>query len=208
MNVLVRTIISGPGAFVITTGLALIMAKMIYVPFVDLPDKPEKMSFTVNPEITIIEPKKKRRAELVRVTPPPPPPIVERPTPTPPSGPITHPDVITPDYDKIKLDPQTVKLVVIDTKEQPVLRFPPVMPARAERSGHCDVRFNLTAQGHPYEIVTTSCSQAIFKRPTIKSVQKWKYNPKILDGVAVARQGVETRISFNLTDERGFLIPE
>ena len=83
MNSLARIIISGPSAFVVTTGLALIMAKMIYVPFVDLPDKPENMSFTVNPEIIeVAEIKKKRKAELVRITPPPAPPIIERPTPT------------------------------------------------------------------------------------------------------------------------------
>jgi len=209
MNILARTIISGPAAFVITTGLALIMAKMIYVPFVALPDKPEEMSYTVNPEIkdeVII--KKKPKAELIRVIPPPAPPVIERPVPVPPSHPIADPDIVTPIFDKIVLDPQTVTLIIADKKERPITRFEPIMPPRAEKSGHCNVRFNLTAQGQPFEIVTTYCSQSIFKRPTIKAVQKWRYNPKIKNGAAVARRGVETLITFNLTDERGFLIPE
>jgi len=200
---------SGPAAFVITTGLALVMAKMIYVPFVTLPDKPEKMSYTVNPKVkdeVII--KKKAKAELVRVTPPPARPVIERPVPVPPSDPIADYDVAVPDFNEIRLDPQTVTLIIADTEEKPVLRFEPVMPPRAEKSGHCNVRFNLTAQGQPFEIATTYCSQSIFKRPTIKAVQKWKYNPKIKNGAAVVRHGVETLITFNLTDERGLLIPE
>ena len=106
------------------------------------------MSFTVNPEIIeVAEIKKKRKAELVRITPPPAPPIIERPTPTSPSGPIADPDIAIPDFDKINLDPQTVTLIIADAKEQPILQFAPVMPPRAEKSGHCNVRFNLTPQG-------------------------------------------------------------
>jgi len=208
MNVLARTILSGPGAFVVTTGLALIMAKMIYVPFVALPDKPEKMSFTVNPEITEIVPVKKRKAELVRVTPPPAPPVIERPTPTLPTGPIAEPLPKIPPSGKPTIHPANFRIAVADRDAEPFVRVPPIMPPRAEKSGHCKVKFNVTTQGQPYEIVTTYCTQSVFKRPTIKSVRKWKYNPKILNGIAVARQGVETRISFHLTDERGFLIPE
>jgi protein TonB len=39
-------------------------------------------------------------------------------------------------------------------------------------------------------------------------VTKWKYNPKIVDGRSVARMGVESKITFRLTDERGKIIPE
>lgn len=209
MNSLARTIISAPGAFVITTGLALIMAKMIYVPFVDLPDKPEKMSFTINPEIIeVAQIKNTPKAELVQVTLPPPPPIIYEPKPdlrpSPTLGPISTP----PPAGKPKIHPTNFRIPVADRDAEPLLIIAPVMPPRAIKSGYCQVKLNVTAQGQPFEIVATSCSQAIFRRPTIKAVQKWKYNPKILDGVAVIRQGVETRITFNLTDERGFLIPE
>jgi len=88
------------------------------------------------------------------------------------------------------------------------VRIQPIMPPRAEKSGHCKVRFNVTAQGQTYEILATYCTQSVFKRSTIKAVQKWTYNPKIQSGLTVARQGVETLITFNLTDERGFLILE
>ena len=209
MNSLARIVISGPGAFVVTTGLALIMAKMIYVPFVALPDKPEKMSFTVNPEIIEIAPiKDDRPQKLERVTPPPPLPIIERTTIHKPIDPITEPLPKIPPSGRPEIYLAKFTIAEADRDAEPFLQIAPVMPPRAVKSGHCQVKLNVTAQGQPFEIVTTYCSQAIFKRPTIKAVQKWKYNPKILDGVAVARQGVETLITFNLTDERGFLIPE
>lgn len=209
MNLITRMLISGPGAFVVTTGLALIMAKMIYVPFTDLPDKPEAMSFVINPEIidVVVAPKIKP-VELKRVTPPPAPPIIERQTPSLPTVPIATLDVAIPKFDRPTLDPTTVNLVPSDKDVQPILRFEPNMPPRAQKSGHCIVRLSVNAYGQPFDIVTKECSQSIFKRPTIKAVAKWKYNPKIKDGQAVDRHGVETLITFALTDEHGRPIPE
>lgn len=209
MNLIKRIMISGPGAFVVTTGLALIMAKMIYVPFADLPDKPEKMSFTINPEIidVIVAPKVKLK-QLKKIVPPPAPPVIERQTRSLPTVPIATFDVAIPKFDRPKLDPTTVNLIVSDKDVQPILRFEPNMPPRAQKSGHCIVRLSVNASGQPFNIVATQCSQSIFKRPTIKAVGKWKYNPKIRDGQPVARHGVETLITFALTDERGRPIPE
>ena len=82
------------------------------------------------------------------------------------------------------------------------------MPPRAERSGHCKVRFDVSPEGQPFNIVSTYCTQSLFERASIKSVQKWKYKPKTVEGRSVARSGVESKITFRLTDERGKLIPE
>jgi len=210
MKTFVRVLASGPGAFIVTTGLALIMARMIYVPFADLPDKPEKMSFVINPEI-VEEPitaKEKPPVDLKRVTPPPAPPVVERQAKSLPTVPIADNDMAIPDITPLKLDPSTVSLVISNKDVQPILRFEPNMPPRAEKSGHCIVRLSVNAYGQPFNIVTKECSQSIFKRPTIKAVAKWKYSPKIRDGQAVDMHGVETLITFALTDEHGQLIPE
>ncbi len=209
MNLIKRMIISGPGAFVVTTGLALVMAKMIYVPFADLADKPDKMSFVINPEIidVVVAPKIKPK-ELKLITPPPAPPIIERQAQTLPTIPIADMDMAIPKMERLQLDPTTVSLVVSDKDIQPILRFEPNMPPRAQKSGHCIVRLSVNAYGQPFNIVATKCSQSIFKRPTINAVAKWKYNPKIQDGKAVDRHGVETLITFALTDERGRPIPE
>jgi len=82
------------------------------------------------------------------------------------------------------------------------------MPTRAERSGHCDVRFNVSAEGAPYDIKVTRCTQSLFERSTLRSVAKWKYRPRIENGQAVAMQGITNRVVYRLTDERGEIIPE
>ncbi len=209
MALIKRMLMSGPGAFAVTTGLALIMAKMIYVPFADLPDKPEKLSFVINPEIQeIIDETKIKPKPLKKIIPPPAPPVIERQQSSLPDVPIADMDMAIPEMKRLKLDPTTVSLVISDKDVQPVVRFEPNMPPRAQKSGHCIVRLSVNTYGQPFNIVVTECSQSIFKRPTIKAVEKWRYNPKIRDGQAVTMHGVETLITFVLTDENGRPIPE
>ena len=38
----------------------------------------------------------------------------------------------------------------------------------------------------------------IFDRAALRAVRKWKYNPRIVNGVAAARAGVQVRIRFEL----------
>jgi len=89
-----------------------------------------------------------------------------------------------------------------------LLRMKPVMPPRAEKSGHCRVRFDVTPDGQPFNVNAHYCTQSVFKRATIKSVERWKYQPKIAAGLPVSRHGVEAKITFKLADDAGRLIPE
>ena len=107
-----------------------------------------------------------------------------------------------------QIDRNKFKIVVSDRDAQPLVRIPPIMPPRAELSGHCKVRFDVSPEGAPFNVEATYCTQRLFKRAATKSVQKWKYNPKIIDGVPVMRSGIENKITFNLTDERGNVLPE
>jgi len=82
------------------------------------------------------------------------------------------------------------------------------MPLRAEQSGHCRVEFDVNSDGSPFNVRTTYCTENLFERASVRSVERWKFNPKIVNGEAVTRQGVESRVSFRLTDEQGHIIPE
>jgi len=82
------------------------------------------------------------------------------------------------------------------------------MPPRAGKSGHCRMRFDVSPTGVPFNVIATICTDSVFERSSIKSVQRWKYNPKIVDGRAVVRSGVENKITYRLHDERGNIIPE
>ena len=98
-----------------------------------------------------------------------------------------------------------------DRDAQPLVRIPPQIPPRflhsSDHSGYCHVKFNVSPSGQPFDVATTYCSSPYLKHATIKSVQKWKYNPKIVNGKPVARYGVESRITFSVQDERGRILP-
>ena len=74
-------------------------------------------------------------------------------------------------------------------------------------SGYCTVRFDVTSEGQTYNIETLKCSSDQLESATIKSVKKWKYCPKVVDGKAVTRTGIESKIRFDLIDENGVKLP-
>ena len=97
---------------------------------------------------------------------------------------------------------------ISDADAQPLIRVPPMFPLTANKSGHCIVRFNVSERGIPYDVKTVSCSDKVFARNTVKSVEAWKYAVMIIDGQAVGRRNVEAKITFRLDDENGNMIPE
>ena len=42
----------------------------------------------------------------------------------------------------------------------------------------------------------------VFDRAALRAVRKWKYNPKIENGVAVPRHGIQVRLRFELGSTR------
>jgi len=92
----------------------------------------------------------------------------------------------------------------------PLVRIPPIFPNRflqGDVSGYCKIRFDVSPEGQPMNIQTTLCTNTKLKSATVKSVQKWKYSPRIQNGRPVSRSGLETTIRFDLRDERGNLLP-
>ncbi len=204
-----RALLAAVIAAIVTTGLFMLMNVLIKGQF-KLDKKMEKISFDINPKIEDVKILRNevKVAKVKKVVTPPPPPMIERQQASQPSVPIATLEGAIPDFETPKLDRQSFKIAVSDRDAQPLVRIPPIMPPRAEKSGHCKVRFDVSPQGQPFNVVATYCTSSVFKRASIKSVEKWKYNPKIVDGRAVARRGVESQITFQLTDERGRLIPE
>ena len=72
----------------------------------------------------------------------------------------------------------------------------------AERGveGSCWVRFDVTPDGTPTNIDIFRCDSSLFERASVRAVERWRYNPKVEDGVPVARRGVETRFDFRLAE--------
>jgi protein TonB len=91
-----------------------------------------------------------------------------------------------------------------DSDSVPVVRVEPQYPLRAEErgiEGWVELEFTISAQGTVKDAkVLRSKPKGVFDRSALRAVKKWKYNPKIEDGVAVERPGETVRLSFDLED--------
>jgi len=209
MGNIIRWIVGIPIAAFVTFALFVAMKILISGDF-----KPEKKldtsNFDINPTVEDIKVVKRTTKvdKVKKVITPPPPPTIERQQAAKPQVAIASLEGAVPEFEPPKIDRQNFKIQVSDRDAQPLVRIPPIMPPRAEKSGHCKVRFDVSPEGQPFNVQTTYCTQSLFSRASTKSVQKWKYNPKIVDGRSVSRTGVESQITFRLTDERGRIIPE
>ena len=176
--------------------------------------KPQKKvaqeTFDINPEVEDIKIAERRTtiSKVKRVETPPPPPQIERIQAVKPTEQIASIAGEIPKFEIPKIERNNIKIQVSDRDAQPLVRLPPRFPNNAERSGHCRMRFDVNPEGQPYNIVALSCSRKTFERNSIKCVQGWKYRPKIVDGRPTSYKGVETKITFRLTDEKGNVIPE
>lgn len=95
-----------------------------------------------------------------------------------------------------------------DADAEPCLRLPPYMPPEATRSGHCRVRFDITPDGFVQNLRRLSCTDPVLEGASLFTTGLWFYHPAWSGGQRVTRQNVVSKISFQLTDEHGNIIPE
>ena len=90
-----------------------------------------------------------------------------------------------------------------DTDVVPLVRVNPQYPSRAllaNVEGWVHVEFTITAAGTVKDArVLDADPQGYFERAALAAVQKYKYKPKIEDGAAVERPGVQVVLSFKLS---------
>lgn len=77
----------------------------------------------------------------------------------------------------------------------PIVKVAPIFPRRALSAGifgQCLVRYTVTPMGtvKDVEVVEEECSEAVFQKPSIDAALRFKYKPRVIDGVAVEVQGV------------------
>lgn len=144
---------------------------------------------------------------------------VEEPKPEkPPKPEQPPPDIPPPSQDDINPNAQTVSvsapslsgstdiagpgaLSYSDGEYLPIVRVAPIYPNRALSrglEGYVDLMFTVTTAGTTSEPVVTFSTSRIFESAAKKAVLKFKYKPRVVDGVPVEVPGVETRIRFEL----------
>lgn len=202
------TVLTGAG--IVTVGLLGLMTVLIADEF-EPKDRIELAAFEINaqPDEVPLLTERTPPKLLDPIEVPPQPPIVDVPVTDRPIEPVYTPgnpgDVFDP---KPYVVPTVIRFQKADSDPTPLDRVSPTMPPRATRSGHCRISFDISPDGKPYNVEASFCSQTLFERAAIRSVQKWVYHPKIQDGLPVTRTGLKTLIRFQLTDERGDIIAE
>ncbi len=88
----------------------------------------------------------------------------------------------------------------------PLVRVDPEYPPRARQQGiegYVDVLFTISPVGTVQDAeVVRSKPSLVFDRVALRAIRKWKYNPKIDNGIAVARSGVGVRLIFEIPKGR------
>jgi len=83
----------------------------------------------------------------------------------------------------------------------PLVRIVPDYPPRALSrglEGWVIVQFTITATGTVKDAKVVESSSSIFEKAALKAILRWRYNPKVEEGVAVERRGVQTKLVFQL----------
>ena len=85
----------------------------------------------------------------------------------------------------------------------PIVRVAPIYPARALSrgvEGYVDMSFTVTTAGTVKDPIVEYSTSSLFERAATRAVLKFKYKPRVVDGVPVEVVGVKTRISFRIEE--------
>jgi protein TonB len=92
---------------------------------------------------------------------------------------------------------------VSDGEYLPIYKVQPIYPPRAAArglEGYVIVQYTVTTDGTTRDVQVVESTSSLFERAAIESAQKYKYKPRIIDGVPVEVAGVTTKIIFQLED--------
>ncbi len=205
MASIIRLFIGIPIAGVVTFLLFLLMDRLIFTDELELEEAGEEIMISIAEEVDEVRANVRELTidDVPEVTPPPPPPQIERQAAEQPSEDLSTIVGEIPEFEAPTLSGNDVNFSVSDRDAQPLVRIEPQYPMRAaERGveGSCTVTFDVTPDGVTTNISILSCDSSLFQRDSIRAVERWRYQPKIVDGVAVRRTGVVTEFNFQLSD--------
>jgi protein TonB len=148
------------------------------------------------------------RRQLKPKKPPPP----DAPPPQPPTPQLEN---LNPNAEKIAISAAPVEtdiemsggfsMGVGEGDDLPIVKVAPIYPQRAlSRSieGFCVVQYVVTKQGtirDPF-VVEDQCTSSLFHQASVQAALKFKYKPRVIDGVAVEVPGVQNKFTFEIQE--------
>ena len=138
----------------------------------------------------------------------------------PPKPPETPPEVPPQDMDTVDPNAPTVNIPAPEVSADvdvggpggmnvaegdylPIVRVAPVYPARALSrgiEGYVDMGFTVTTTGTVKDPAVLFSTSSLFERAATRAVLKFKYKPRVVDGVPVEVPNVKTRITFKIEE--------
>ena len=88
-----------------------------------------------------------------------------------------------------------------DRSALPLVRVEPQYPPQAAKrglEGWVQLRFNITTAGTVDAVAVVKSSNAVFERAAVDAVRKWKYEPQMQSGTAIATSGVDVVLRFKM----------
>ena len=93
-----------------------------------------------------------------------------------------------------------------DRDTLPLVRINPEYPERARArgiEGWVLIQYTITATGTVKDAVVIDAQpKGIFDDTAIKAILRWRFNPRVENGVSVERVGLQTKLAFVLNAER------
>jgi protein TonB len=148
------------------------------------------------------------RRELKPKKPPPP----EAPPEQPPTPQL---DSLNPNAEKIAISAAPVEteiemsggfsLGVGEGDYLPIVKVAPIYPQRALSrgiEGYCVVQYVVTKTGtirDPF-VIEDQCTSTLFHSASVQAALKFKYKPRVIDGVAVEVPGVQNKFTYDIEE--------
>lgn len=126
------------------------------------------------------------------------------------------PDMDTPDLDmdmdvdvvnmaptaQVDLAISSTGMATGDGEYLPIVKVAPIYPRRAQSrgiSGYCIVEYTVTTSGAIRDPQAVDCQPSgVFEKASVKASLKFKYKPRVVDGVAIEVAGVQNKFTYEL----------
>jgi len=198
MGSYIRMIIGAALAVPVAIGLFFIMQSLIDTEFEQTESKARKIADIVVPDKVVETNLKQAKPEKVE-DPEEPPPELE------PISFDTNMDmnvVNTAPQAKVSLNLTASGMSSGDGEYLPIVKVAPIYPRRAQTrgiTGYCIVEYTVTTTGAIRDPQAVDCDPpGMFDSASVKAAEKFKYKPRVVDGVAIEVAGVQNKFTYEL----------